>query len=84
MLSINAIKYLPPLSWRNYITERKHTMKQNISNIIFLLSMAAIAVVIIYHGYHTRTYPAFGGEWLAGAVVMAVAVWAVTPGEEKR
>lgn len=59
-------------------------MKQNISNIIFLLSMAAIAVVIIYHGYHTRSYPAFGGEWFAGVAIMAVAVWAVSPREENQ
>lgn len=57
---------------------------KTISKTIFLLTMTAIAVVVIYTGYHTMAYPAFGGEWLAGAVVMAVAVWAVLPGKERR
>lgn len=56
---------------------------KTLSKVLYLLAMLAIAGAVIYTGYHTRSYPAFGGEWFAGAAIMAVAVWAVSPGKER-
>jgi hypothetical protein len=58
-------------------------MKTIIGNILFLLFVTAVAVAIVYTGYHSRGYPAFGGEWIGAAVLMAVGVWAVVPGKEE-
>lgn len=54
---------------------------KKISKALYLIAMALIAGAVIYAGYHTRTYPAFGGEWLGAMAIMGVSVWAVAPGK---
>lgn len=57
---------------------------KKISKALYLIAMALIAGAVIYAGYHTRTYPGFGGEWLLAGVIMGYAVADVTGKEQKQ
>lgn len=64
--------------------EKERRMMKAISNVLFLLFIAAVAVAIIDTGYHSRGYPAIGGEWIEAAVLMGIGIWAVVPGKEEK